>query len=172
MKKADKYSNISNIRCRYVPTRGWQREKQRINRSKLLSCQDASAPADAAKIKKMLDGFKIPAAGEEILSMEAATSLESRLGHHGTIFEKEFNLPNHKSNFFLAWGAHPSSHNNHTLTRCGQDFAVKLPRKLIDDLKNTAGGIAATWWMLAAAGRYGKVMEVHHGHGQRLSWGH
>jgi hypothetical protein len=42
------------------------REKQRINRSKLLSCQDASAPADAGKIKKMLDGFKIPAAGEEI----------------------------------------------------------------------------------------------------------
>ena len=164
MKKADKYSNISNIRCRYVPTRGWQREKQRINRSKLLSCQDASAPADAAKIKKMLDGFKIPAAGEEILSLEAATSLESRLGHHGTIFEKEFNLPNHKSNFFLAWGAHPSSHNNHTLTRCSQDFAVKLPRKLIDDLKNTAGGIAATWWMLAAAGRYGKVMEAHHGY--------
>ena len=157
MKKADKYSNISNIRCRYVPTRGWQREKQRINRSKLLSCQDASAPADAAKIKKMLDGFKIPAAGEEILSLEAATSLESHLGHHGTRKPP-------KPHFFLAWGAHPSSHNNHTLTRCGQDFAVKLPRKLIDDLKNTAGGIAATWWMLAAAGRYGKVMEAHHGY--------
>jgi hypothetical protein len=30
----------------------------------LLVCQDASAPAEAAKIKKMLDGFKIPAAGE------------------------------------------------------------------------------------------------------------
>ena len=27
--------------------------------------QDSSAPADAAKLKKMLDGFKIPAAGEE-----------------------------------------------------------------------------------------------------------
>ena len=76
------------------------REKQRINRSKLLSCQDASAPADAGKIKKMLDGFKIPAAGEEILSLEAATSLETHLGHHGTIFEKEFNLPNHKPIFF------------------------------------------------------------------------
>jgi hypothetical protein len=41
---------------------------------------------------------------------------------------------------------------------------VKLPRKLIDDLMATAGGIAATWWMLAAAGRYGKVMETHHGY--------
>ena len=27
--------------------------------------QDSSAPADAAKLKKMLDDFKIPAAGEE-----------------------------------------------------------------------------------------------------------
>ena len=32
-----------------------------------------------------------------------------------------------------------------------EDFAVKLPRKLIDDLKATAGGIAATWWILAVA---------------------
>jgi len=48
--------------------------------------------------------------------------------------------------------------------RQSQDFAVKLPRKLIDDLMATAGGIAATWWMLAAAGRYGKVMETHHGY--------
>ena len=41
---------------------------------------------------------------------------------------------------------------------------MSLPRKLIDDLKATAGGIAAAWWMLAAVGRYGKVMETHHGY--------
>ena len=81
----------------------------------------------------------------------------------GPFLRRNLISQNHKPNFFLAWGAHLSSHNNHTLTRCGQDFAVKLPRKLIDDLKNTAGGIAATGWMLAAAGRYGKVMEVHLG---------
>ena len=28
----------------------------------------------------------------------------------------------------------------------GQDFTVKLPRKLIDDLKATAGGIAESWY--------------------------
>ena len=31
-----------------------------------LACQDASAPPEAAQIKKMLDGFKIPAAGEAL----------------------------------------------------------------------------------------------------------
>ena len=43
-----------------------------------------------------------------------------------------------------------------------QDFAVKLPRKLIDDLKATANGIAATWWMAAAG--YWKEMERHDGY--------
>lgn len=42
--------------------------------------QDSSAPADAAKLKKMLDGFKIPAAGEEpfflILELGAAGAMQ------------------------------------------------------------------------------------------------
>eukprot|EP00435_Cladocopium_sp_Y103_P062762 s1111_g24.t1 len=38
--------------------------KQLENMKKAL--EDPSAPADAAKIKKMLDGFKVPAAGEEL----------------------------------------------------------------------------------------------------------
>ena len=45
---------------------------------------------------------------------------------------------------------------DHVTTSFPQEFAVQLPRKLIDDLKATAGGIAATWWILAAMGRYGK----------------
>ena len=33
--------------------------------------QDASAPKEAAKIKKMLDGFKVPPAGEDRLSNQS-----------------------------------------------------------------------------------------------------
>ena len=52
--------------------------KQLENMKKAM--EDASAPAEAAKIKKMLEGFKIPAAGEEPKSTEKARMMVENEG--------------------------------------------------------------------------------------------
>ena len=72
-RKSDKYNKKPTNTVASDVDMFRQRGNHRMKRSNLPSLQDPSAPADAAKIKKMLDGFKIPAAGEEI-SLEPATS--------------------------------------------------------------------------------------------------
>ena len=49
-----------------------------------------------------------------------------------------------------------------------QDFPVRLPRKLIDDLKATAGGIAVPWSLWSRAWEMGRTWKNFMNFGEKL----
>eukprot|EP00438_Fugacium_kawagutii_P023883 Skav233797 [mRNA] locus=scaffold780:491054:494876:- [translate_table: standard] len=93
----------------------WTLQCLAVDREGAKEPGDASGDKDVAKVAKMLDGFKVPAAGEDLVAQ-----------------------------------------------LCGQEFGVRLPRKLVEDLQSLAGEWAAMkegksddeadkmWWTMSA----------------------